>query len=372
MAKQGSPHDEFNELRKKAEELIEEKGEKVSRVSLKNDMQGLSHELSVYHIELEMQNDELRRSMEQLEESRARYSDLYENAPVGYLTFDEKGLILGLNLTAAHIWGIERAFLLGKPFSSLIASESQDAFYFHRRDVLRSTGTRTCELLLNRSKGKELFHAQLESIATQVNGTTAIRTILADITECKELEKKTEENTVKLLTEIAERKRVEEKLRESEKKYRELVEYANSIIYRRDVRGNITFFNKFAQRFFGYTEEEIIGKNVVGTIVPEYESTGRDLKSLIGDIGRHPYRYANNLNENMRRDGERVWVAWTNKPLHDENGQVAEVLCVGNDFTERKRMKEALRESEERLRLALEATSDGLWDWNVPTGKAVF
>ena len=115
MAEQRSPH-EFNELRKKAEKLLAEKGEKVSRISLKNDIQDLSHELSVYHIELEMQNDELRRSQEQLEESRSRYFDLYENAPVGYLTFDEKGVVLDLNLTATHLLGIERAFLLKKPF----------------------------------------------------------------------------------------------------------------------------------------------------------------------------------------------------------------------------------------------------------------
>ena len=153
-----------------------------------------------------------------------------------------------------------------------------------------------------------------------------------------------------LTFDITERKRIEEALRESEGKYRELVQNANSIILRMDNMGNLTFFNEFAQNFFGYSEEEILGKNVVGTVVPEVESTtGRDLRSMIEDIAVNPYSYANNENENMRRNGERVWIAWTNKPVFDENGRIREILCIGNDITERKLAENALRESEERF-----------------------
>jgi PAS domain S-box-containing protein len=202
MAKQRSPR-KFPELRKKAEKLIAENGGKVPRISYKKDLQGLSHELSLYHIELEMQNDELRRSQEKLEESRSRYVDLYEYAPVGYLTFDEKGVVLDLNLTAAHLLGLDRTFLLNKPFSPLAAPESQDAFYLHRREALRSPGTHTCELMLRRNRGQEHFLARLESVAAQSNGAAVIRTVLTDITERKqaletrsqELEKKVKERT---------------------------------------------------------------------------------------------------------------------------------------------------------------------------------
>ena len=81
---------------------------------------------------------------------------------------------------------------------------------------------------------------------------------------------------------------------------------------RRDIDGRITFFNEFAQDFFGYRKEEILGKMSIGTIVPEVERSGRDLKEMIEDIGKHPERYTNNENENMRANGERVWIAWTN------------------------------------------------------------
>jgi PAS domain S-box-containing protein len=134
-----------------------------------------------------------------------------------------------------------------------------------------------------------------------------------------------------------------------EAKYREFVESANSIIMRRDIAGRILFFNKFAQDFFGYGEEDILGRSVLGSIVPEMDESGRNLANMIEEIGRHPERYANNENENMRRNGERVWIAWTNKPIRNAQGQIVEVLCIGNDITERRRMEKALKESEEKF-----------------------
>lgn len=169
--------------------------------------------------------------------------------------------------------------------------------------------------------------------------------------------------TVHILRDITKRRRAEEALRQSEKKYRGLVEASNSIILRMDKAGIITFCNEFAQHFFGYSEDELVGRNVLGTIVPEVESTGRDLRSMIEDIGSNPSAYINNVNENIRRNGERVWLAWTNRPILDDNGNVLEILCIGNDITERKRTEEELqklayivRHSSELVNLA---TIDG-------------
>ncbi len=141
-------------------------------------------------------------------------------------------------------------------------------------------------------------------------------------------------------------------LRKSEAKYRELVQNANSIILRRDVKGNITFFNEFAQKFLGYTEDEIIGKNVVGTIVSETDSAGRNLAEMIKDISLRPERYVTNENENICRNGERVRIAWTNKAIRDRDGNVVEILCVGNDITDRVRAEEENRKLEAQLQQA--------------------
>jgi PAS domain S-box-containing protein len=109
-----------------------------------------------------------------------------------------------------------------------------------------------------------------------------------------------------IIRDITERKRAEEGLRESEEKYRELVQNANSIILKADMSGNVIFFNEFAQRFFGYAEDEIVGKNLVGTIVPKTDAAGRDLEAMIHDIVVHHDNYVSNENENVCRDGARV------------------------------------------------------------------
>ena len=137
-------------------------------------------------------------------------------------------------------------------------------------------------------------------------------------------------------------------LKKSEKKYRQLVEDANSIILRMDTKGNLTFLNKFALKFFGYKENEILGRHVIGTIVPDADFSGRDLKSMIDDIMRHPDRYVNNENENMLHDGQRVWIAWTNKAVFDNNDHHKEILCVGNDITKIKKSEELLKEMDKR------------------------
>jgi len=148
---------------------------------------------------------------------------------------------------------------------------------------------------------------------------------------------------------VTERREAERALRESEQKYRELVMLANSIILRWSRDGRITFLNEFGQRFFGYTEAEICGRHVVGTIVPASESSGRNLPSLMDEICANPVAFEQNTNENMRRNGEHVWIAWTNRVVLDERGQVAEILSIGVDITARKRVEEELRATQASL-----------------------
>ena len=125
--------------------------------------------------------------------------------------------------------------------------------------------------------------------------------------------------------------------------YHNLVQRANSVILRLDTRGNITHLNAYGCSFFGYTEEELIGKNIIGTLVPETDTSGANLEEMIASIVRQPERFANNENENICKTGERVWVSWTNAPLVDENGSLVEVLCIGNDSTTRRKTEKDLK-----------------------------
>ncbi len=173
------------------------------------------------------------------------------------------------------------------------------------------------------------------------------------------------------LTDIDDLFRTKEVLRESERRYRELVENANSVIIRWRHDGTLIFFNEYAERFFGYRADEVVGRHV-GVLVPDRDSEGTDLARLAEDIASQPDRYVNYINENVRRDGRRVWMSWTNRAIRDERGQVIEILAIGSDITERIRAERALRESEERFQLASEIGRSGTWDWNVATGAVVW
>ncbi len=145
-------------------------------------------------------------------------------------------------------------------------------------------------------------------------------------------------------------------LARSEARYRDLVQSANSIIMRLDPEGRITFFNEFAQAFFGYREEEILGQSAVGTIVPPTDRHGRDLAAVVADLVQHPEQYPTHELENLRRQGDRAWVTWTHKAVRDEQGRLTEILCIGNDSTAIKKAQEKLLEQSWLLEAFFEHT----------------
>jgi PAS domain S-box-containing protein len=126
------------------------------------------------------------------------------------------------------------------------------------------------------------------------------------------------------------------KLQQSENKYRELVETANSIILRIETEGRITFSNEFSQRLFGYTENEMLGKNAEQIILPAGRANRQGFEALVTSLQKNPNRPMVNENETERRNGEKIWIAWTYQPIFTEKGLFKEILCIGNDITELK------------------------------------
>ena len=143
-----------------------------------------------------------------------------------------------------------------------------------------------------------------------------------------------------------------QKIQESEKKYRDLVENANSIIMRQDIKGNITFFNEFAQKFFNYTENEILGKSVFGTIFENTKSTKNHRDKRLALLKHNPEQPIINESEGVLRNGTKVWIAWTYKPIFDNDGNFKEILCIGNDITELKHAELEKRDLQVRLQIA--------------------
>ncbi|MCX5824903.1 MAG: HD domain-containing protein [Deltaproteobacteria bacterium] len=175
-------------LRRRAEGIARGKAFRIPE-----DMESLSveaarqmlHELRVHQIELEMQNEELRRAQAELDASRARYFDLYDLAPMGYCTLNEQGLILEANLMAASLLGVARGALVKQPLTRFILKEDQDIYYLHRKQLFEPGEPQACELRLVKMDGTA-FWARLEAInAPDAGGTPPGRVVLIDITARK-------------------------------------------------------------------------------------------------------------------------------------------------------------------------------------------
>src|SRR5208282_5407063 len=178
------------DLRLRAEALLAKSRPDIARVP-EQDVQKLVHDLQVHQVELEMQNDELLRAQETLEEARDRFADLYDFAPLALLTLSEGGEVLEANLAAADLLGLERKALLHQKFTRFIPAEAADDFYLYCRQVLRSQTRQTGELTLQSAKGGRLT-VRLEGIVAQDSTThkTNCRFSLSDITERKEAERR--------------------------------------------------------------------------------------------------------------------------------------------------------------------------------------
>ena len=173
-------------LRQQAEErLHERRGEQPSA----EELQQTPHELRVHQIELEIQNEELRQAQAALEVMRTRYFDLYDLAPVGYLTLNDKGLILEVNFSAATLLGVPKSQLVARPFSRFISPADVDPFYVFFRKLLTTGQPQVCGDLQVLQRAGPGFWATLQgNMITDATGATLINLILADITARKQAE----------------------------------------------------------------------------------------------------------------------------------------------------------------------------------------
>ena len=166
------------------------------------------HELQVHQIELEMQNEEMGRAQAELNAARTRYFDLYDLAPVGYVTISEQGVILEANLTAATLMGVARGTLVKLLLTRFILKEDQDIYYLHRKQLLDTGEPQACELRIVKKDGTAFWAHLAETMAKDESGARVCRVVMSDITERKKAE--------------SQREAMLEALRDSEKRYWEL------------------------------------------------------------------------------------------------------------------------------------------------------
>ena len=178
------PADTKKTLRQKAEDALRKQHAARGLVA-PEDAKRLHHELEVHQIELEMQNEELRRAQAELEASRQRYFDFYDLAPVGYFTISEEGLILEANLMSATLLGVDRSSLRKQPLSRYIVAEDADIYYLHSKKLFKTGKPQACETRMH-GQNDILFWVHLDATVAQVDdGAPVCRVVLSDITDMK-------------------------------------------------------------------------------------------------------------------------------------------------------------------------------------------
>jgi PAS domain S-box-containing protein len=292
-------------------------------------LEGVNHELQVHQIELEMQNEELRKAQLNLEKSRQRYADLYDFAPVGYFTFTPEALIKEANLTGATLLEMDRQRIINGRFRRFVASSDFDQWDQHFLRVLREGEKQTCDLTLKRQDGST-FQAGLESIRIEVSrGEFEVHTTVTDITK---------------------RKRAEEELLESEKRYRELYDFLPTPVYEMDFEANITSVNRAVYETFGGTEEDL-KKGFKAWQLLSPEETERSIKNIQRLIKGEQLKGAEYT---LRRLDGSVFPAIVISSVIYRDDKPVGLRGVIVDITERKRAEEEQKESKALIEAVVE------------------
>jgi PAS domain S-box-containing protein len=327
-------------LRKKAEKTI---SKKTSRPAKKQatlppeKTRRMLHELQVHQIELEMQNEEMRRTQAELEVERARYFDLYDLAPVGYCTISEQGLILEANLTAAALLNMARGNLLKKLMTRFILKEDQDIYHLHLKKLFDSGELLACDLRMVKKDGT-VFWAHLAGyLASNEDGTMVCRVVMSDIHE---------------------RKRVEEKLRCEEERFRILAEQSSDIIVIVNREGFVTYENHAVERSLGLNSGERIGVRIFERIHPDDLKVATDTfndftsnkfsKDIYGPVRQIRIRHHDGSWRTFETMGSKLLI----------NNTAESVIINLHDITERIKAEDALRESEKQYRTFFNTSRD--------------
>jgi len=339
--KQDGKESSSSQLRAEAEKKVSRSAGKSAPLK-EQDLDKLVHELRVHQVELEMQNDELRRAQEQIAKSRNDYADLYDSAPVGYLTFNHDALITGVNLTGAALLGVERPKLLKRRFRQIVAPADAERWDRHFVSVLHKGEKQSCDLLLRRGDGSTL-HARLDSIRAEMDdGTRVVRTAMSDITE---------------------RKILEAHLGKERQEFKLIVDTSPILIFYKDQEGRFVRVNKAFAEATGISEDEVLGKTVFDFYSAKIAQGMTNDDQEVLKLGRPKF----NIMERYESPSGIRWVQTDKVPTLDENGVVIGLLGFTQDITDRKRAEASLRSEQMMLARTEGIAHIGSWEWDIAT-----
>ena len=305
------------ELRRQAEQQLNERSQDSSSAPLTDlEMQRLLHELQVHQIELELQNEELLQARTEAETALQQYAELYDFAPVGYLTLGRDGTIHRVNLNGARLLGVERSGLIQRRLGLFVAESFRPIFNDFLVRVFSNPKKETCELALEKEIAPPTW-VQLEAISQ--DGLEG-RAILLDISE---------------------RKQAEDRLRYQAA----LLENVNDAIVASDADYRLTFWNAAAEKLYGWQAEEVLGQEGIGILVTEWLGVaGEEMRQAIAELGRWRGEATQ-----LRRDGSRLPVEISSLVLRDEREQITGYVSICRDITQRMRAEQELKAYSDQL-----------------------
>lgn len=244
-------------LRRRADEILKGKASKPSGELSAAAAQEAIHALQVHQIELELQNEELRRAQEALELARARYFDLYDLAPVSYFTISKDGRILEVNLTGAQLLGVSREALAKQPLSLFILPEDQDKFYLASRQLAATGDDQGFELRMAKADGRPFWVWIQAAVGDDEEGTPVWRMVMTDITY-----RKTAEQAM----------RTADSLRNGWTYYRQIAAALPQMVWMSAADGTWEHVAPRWVKYTGFTEAEQLGLGWVRQVHPDDRS----------------------------------------------------------------------------------------------------
>ncbi|HEY9207016.1 MAG TPA: ATP-binding protein [Candidatus Methanoperedens sp.] len=338
-------------LRKHAGRALKHQTDDLKNLS-GEDVLRIVHELQVHQIELEMQNEELRRTQNELEESRNRYSNLYDFAPVSYFTFDRDGQILEVNLTGANLLGIEREYLIKKSFSRYISLKSRDVFYLHLRKVFGTKTRQICEIKLV-DKNKNNFYIQLESLAVQDSegNFSQCRTVIVNITELKRAEEKLLKahdeliiSNATLKNEIIERRKAQKAEHDAHIYAESIVETLHESLVVLDPQLRVVIANQTFYKAFKVSLEETVDKFIHDLGNRQWDIP--ELRKLLEEIiPENSHFHDFEVDHEFPKIGRRTMLLNARRIYRDEK-ETERILLAIEDITEKKILEAQLIHSQ--------------------------
>ncbi|MGD9494823.1 MAG: PAS domain S-box protein [Armatimonadota bacterium] len=270
----------------------------------------------------------LSRSRELLRQQRDFVDAVIDRAASLVIVVNDQGRIVRFNRACQELTGYSLEEVQGRSFLEVVIPEDEMAEAARAFDAVLNDGLDTYEVWWRTRDGaRRRIDWHIAVVENEEGGQFAVGTGW-DVTE---------------------ERRLAQALAESERKYRELVENAQSVILHWDLEGTIRFINAYGLEFFGYTSEELLGRHV-SVLVPDRDRHGKDLTGLVQAILDAPEDFWTNENENVTKYGRRVWVSWSNRVIRNAKGEISAILAIGNDRTEQKQAEEELIASRESLR----------------------